>query len=264
MPFSKASPAQALRSSRQAPRSAVPNSSRRRGRRYSQNLKGLARFLWEQGRTLTHATEKDAAAWVRALKREAGVGRNRPASPAVFRKIAAARTLFERLKHLTLPNPFARFKTRRSDRPLEAPLPLRSPDFKQLIQTMNLDSPWGLRNRAIALLRFGTPLRLSEICHLKRSQLIFERRGPAIRLTRKGFPALKIPLHGPVLAAIRKHLQRNRPKGPYLFQAMPSSHASPRPGTRRRSGKSRPLSPGWVSAMLVQARLAASRMKGRR
>jgi site-specific recombinase XerD len=263
MPFSPTSPSQALRYPRKAPRSTDPRSSRHRKNRYSRDLRGLARFLWEKGRTLTHATEKDAAAWVRALKREAGAAGSRQEPPAIFRKIAAARGFFERLKETTLPNPFARFRTRRSDRPMDGPFPLKSRDLKQVIRSMNPDSPWGIRNRAIALLWFGTPLRLVDICRLKRAHLISDRKGTAIRVIGIGATLQRIPLRGPVLAALRSHLKRNRPKGSYLFQSMPSSFASPSAAARRRPGKSKPLSPGWVSSMLVEARHAARRLKGR-
>lgn len=260
MPPSRTSPARALRFPHKASRAAGDRSSHRGKRRYSRDLKGLARFLWEHGRTLTHATDKDAAAWIRSLTKKAGAGKKPSRSPAVFRKIASARAFFERLKQVTaVLNPFARFRTRRSDRPVEPPLSLGSRDLKRLLATMNPDSPWGLRNRAITLLRFGASMRVSDICRLKRAQLILGRRGPAIRLARTGGSVLRIPLRGPVLAALRKHLKRNRPKGPYLFQVMPASLAAPSSGTRGRPGRWKPLSARWVSTMLAEARLIASR-----
>jgi site-specific recombinase XerD len=256
----KTSPAKAASFPRRAPRSAGEILSHRRHKRYSRDLKGLARFLWEQGRTLTHATEKDAAAWIRSLYKKAGAGSKPSLSPAVFRKIASARAFFERLKQVTaVLNPFARFRTRRSDRPVEPPLSLGSRDLKRLLATMNPDSPWGLRNRAITLLRFGASLSVSDICRLKRTQVIVDRRGPAIRLARTGGTVLRIPLRGPVLSALRKHLKRNRPKGPYLFQVMPASLAAPSSGTRGKRGNGKPLSARWVATMLAEARLVASR-----
>jgi site-specific recombinase XerD len=258
----KTSPARAVRFPRKASRSGGNRSSLRGKRRYSRDLRGLARFLWEQGRTLTHATEKDAAAWIRTLKKKLGVGRNHQEPPAIFRKVAAARAFFERLKEVTALNPFARFRTRRSDRPVEG-LPLKSRDLKKLAATMNPDSPWGLRNRAIILLRFGTPLNLQDICRLTRAQLILDRGGPAIRLLRKGESARRIPIRGPVVSALRKHLERNRPKGPYLFQVMPGNLASPKAGTRGHSRGSKPLSAGRVSSILAEARIAAGRWSER-
>jgi site-specific recombinase XerD len=208
---------------------------------------------------LTHATEKDAAAWIRTLKKKFGAGRKGPEPPAIFRKVAAARAFFERLKEATALNPFGRFRTRRSDRPLEPSIPLRSRDLRKLAATLNPDSPWGLRNRAIILLRFGTPLKILDICRLRRAQLILDRKGPVIRLQRKGEAPRRIPIRSPVLAALRKHLERNRPRGPYLFQVMPGHLAPPKAGTRGPSGTSKPLSRGRVAAILAGTRLASAR-----
>ncbi|HZE96087.1 MAG TPA: tyrosine-type recombinase/integrase [Planctomycetota bacterium] len=212
---------------------ARPGSTRRRKRSYSRDLRSLALFLWEQGRTLTHATEKDAAAWVRALqKRRAGTG--------VSRRIAAARGFFEQVGQAL--NPFARFRTRRSDRPRPAPLGAR--ELKTLMRAMDPGSPWGVRNRAIFMLRFGTPLRLTEICRLQRRHLLLSGKKSVIRVVRKGV-VLRIPLRGPLLTSLKRHLQRNPRKGPYLFQ--------PISGTSTR----KPLSTGWVSATLRSAQRAA-------
>jgi site-specific recombinase XerD len=260
---SKTSPARVGRQRRKPSGTAGDRSSGRRKKRYSRDLRGLARFLWEQGRTLTHATEKDAAAWIRNLKKKFGAGRKHPEPPAIFRKVAAARAFFERLKEGTATNPFARFRTRRSDRPLDPPFPLRSRDLKSLAATLNPDSPLGLRNRAIALLRFGTTLNILDISRLRRAQLILDRRGPAIRLPRTGGTGLRIPIRGPVLAALRKHLERNRPKGPYLFQMLPANFATPKAGARGRTGTPKPLSAGWISSILSEVRLAAGRKSKR-
>src|SRR5579859_1406511 len=259
MPPSRTSPARAPRSPRKSSRTTGDRSSRRGRKGYSRDLRGLARFLWEQGRTLTHATEKDAAAWIRTLKKKFGARRKGAEAPAIFRKVAAARAFFERLKESTALNPFGRFRTRRSDRPLGPALPLRSRDLRKLAATTNPDSPWGLRNRAITLLRFGTPLKIHDICRLRRAQLILNRKGAVVRLQRKGEGPRRIPIRGPVLAALRKHLERNRPRGPYVFQVMPGHLAAPKAGTRGPSGTPRPLSRGRVASILAGARLAAAR-----
>src|SRR5262249_14320314 len=87
---------------------------RRKARGYSKDLRSLAHFLWERGKTLTNATEKDAAAWVRALQRTDQRRKHRMARPVRFTKLAAARGFFEKVGAAL--NPFARYKTRRSDR----------------------------------------------------------------------------------------------------------------------------------------------------
>ena len=217
------------------------------------DLRELARFLWEKGRTLTHATEQDAAAWVRTLKRRTASGKTPLDSLAIFRKIALARGFFDRLGGSRSPNPFGRYRTRRSDRPRATALPLALEQVKRLVEAMNPESPWGLRNRAIAFLRFSTDLSIAEICRLERHQVDLGKKAPGIRLTRNGRTPKKIRLRGPVLAALRKHLRRNPTNGPQVFQAMPESLSSSPARASRRPG--RPLSARWVSSMLRKAGL---------
>lgn len=218
-----------------------------------QELKELARFLWEKGRSLTHATEKDAVAWVRTLKQRMASRKAGLDSLAIFRKIAVARGFFERLKGNRSPNPFGGFRTRRSDRPVPTALPLGSEQLRSLLETMNPESPWGRRNRAIAILRFSTKLSVAEICRLRKDQLVLRKIAPAIRLARTGGTLERIPLRGAVLTTLRKHLRTNPSPGPHLFQAMPDSLTSPKPRGGRRPGQ--PLSARWVRSMLRKAGL---------
>jgi site-specific recombinase XerD len=228
--------------------------------RYLRDLKHLARFLWEKGRTLTHATEKDVAAWVRGLKKRDRFRKHPRAGSTALRRILAAHGFFEQVKGRTSRNPFARFNLRRSGRRMDPPISLGDKELKRLIDALNPDSPWGLRNRAILLLRFGTPLSLSEICRLKRTEVILRGRKSEIRLARKGGVVQRIPLRGQVLNGLRKHLRQNGRKGRYLFQAIPGSlkALSRSLGPARPS---RPLSSGWVSSMLVKAQGAAHARK---
>jgi site-specific recombinase XerD len=223
-------------------------------------LKDLARFLWGKGRTLTNATEKDVAAWVRGLKKRDRFRKHPWTRATVSRKIAAAHGFFEQVKQPKAGNPFARFKIRRSGRMKDAPIALGDQELRRLVAATNPDSPWGLRNRAIFLLRFGTPLRLSEICRLKRTQLILKGRKSEIRLARKGGLIERIPLRGQIRNWLLKHVRQNCRKGQYLFQPIPGSLKS-RARTERPPLRAQPLSAAWISSMLVRAQAAAGARK---
>jgi site-specific recombinase XerD len=235
------------------PRSEPGDEYRRRKRVRPRDLRDLARFLWEKGLTLTNATEKDAAAWVRTLKRRSASGETPMDSLAIFRKIAVARGFFDRLRRSQSPNPFGRYKTRRSDRPVAATLPISPQELRRLVETMNPESPWGRRNRAIALLRFTTDLSIAEICRLERKQVVLGKKTSVVCLWRKGRATKKIRLRGPVQTALRKHLRSNPTRGPQLFQAMPESLSSSQARVGR--GRGRPLSARWISSMLRRAGL---------
>jgi site-specific recombinase XerD len=227
--------------------------SRQRRRVRAQDLRELARFLWEKGQTLTHATERDAALWVRTLKRRTGSGKSPLDTSGIFRKIALARGFFDRLRGSQSPNPFGRYKTRSSDRPVPTALPLAPQDLKRLLEVMNPESPWGRRNRAIALLRFSTGLSIAEICRLKSHEVVLGKNSSVLCPAGKGRPSRRIRLPRPVALAVRNYRRRNPTKGPFLFQAMPESLSpaqAPAPGRSRR-----PLSAKWVSSMLRKAAL---------
>jgi site-specific recombinase XerD len=234
-------------------RTELGHTSRQRRRVRPQDLRDLARFLWEKGRTLTHATERDALLWVRTLKRRTGSGESALDTSGIFRKIALARGFFDRLRGSQFPNPFGRFKTRRSDRPVPTGLPLAREDLKRLLEAMNPESPWGRRNRAIALLRFSTDLSIAEICRLRSHEVVLGKNSSVLCLARKGRPSRRVRIPRSVAPALRDYLRRNPTKGPLLFQAMPESLASTQVPAQGRTR--RPLSTKWVSSMLRQAAL---------
>jgi site-specific recombinase XerD len=234
-------------------RTELGHASRQRRRVRPQDLRDLARFLWEKGRTLTHATERDATLWVRTLKRRTGSGKSPLDTSGILRKIALARGFFDRLGGSQSPNPFGRYKTRRSDRPVATVLPLAPEDLKRLLETMNPESPWGRRNRAIALLRFSTELSIPEICRLKRHEVVLGKNPSVLCPAGIGRPPRKLRLPRPVALALRNYLRRNPTKGPLLFQAMPESLTSAQAPAGGRSR--RPLSAKWVSSMLRKAAL---------
>lgn len=218
--------------------------NRRKTKHYSRELKDLARFLWERGKTLASATEKDAAAWILSLKRRGTLRKRSLTEPAILRRIAGARGFFEQVRRWTDRNPFARFKTRRSDRSSNSVSRQNGLLLKRMASSIDPESPWGLRNRAILFLRFGTPLRILEICQLKRSDVFLGGHSPWIRVVRNRRLVLRFPIRGRVLQALRRYVKQRRLKGTYLFGAIPGV----------RKARPLPLSSGWVSSMIAMTR----------
>src|SRR4029077_15090899 len=115
--------------------------------------------------------------------------------------IMVARGFFDHLKGMRSTNPFGRFPAARYPRLRRTILDLLPREVNDLVATMNPKSPWGRRNRAMALLRCSAHLDISEICRLKRDHVVRNKGGLAIRLLgrRRGFR--KLPLGRKVSAA---------------------------------------------------------------
>ena len=90
------------------------------------------------------------------------------------------------------------------------PETLNEISMEDLIQSIPLDRPLGLRNRAILELLYSSGLRLSELTNAKVSN--FDEPGQVIRVTGKGDKTRIVPVGSKAIQAIQAYLDLERPK----------------------------------------------------
>ncbi len=181
---------------------------------YGRDLAALAAFLDQGGQTrLADANEEQLTAWLRAQK-AAGLS---PATRA--RRLAAVRAFLRYLREEEVreDDPGLRLVTPRRRRPL--PRVLSEEEVTRLLASPDVDTPRGLRDRAMLELLYATGLRVSELCELRTSQL--ELRRGVVRAIGKGNRERLVPFGEAALAALRGYLDGGRlrlhPRGDTLF-----------------------------------------------
>jgi integrase/recombinase XerD len=151
-----------------------------------------------------NVTTADATAWLASLSAS---GAANPATLA--RKRSALRTF---AKHLTASG------VRRDDFTvlLEGPRPHRPlPDtlteheMEKLVEAPPMGDPYGLRDRAMLEMMYGSGLRVSELCGLTLQSVDIE--AGFLRVLGKGNKERIVPVGGKALLALRNYLAAGRP-----------------------------------------------------
>ncbi|MFO0553247.1 MAG: tyrosine recombinase [Polyangiaceae bacterium] len=191
----------------------------------------LGRFVQAlEARGLTQATELssgDIAGHLATLGSGRAIGARDGAEASPARKPLGARST---ARHLSAVRGFFAFLIR--ERVLEADpsavldrprLPRRLPrvlgvsDVLALIDAAPDDSSRGMRDRAMLLLLYGSGLRVSELVHLKITDVDLQR-GIVMPLG-KGQKRRLVPVAGPALDALERHLNASGATEGYLFSA---------------------------------------------
>ncbi len=144
--------------------------------------------------------------------------RHRPLSRAsVARAVVAVRNLhrFAVEERHTEQNPAAEVQPPAPARRLPKALPLDA--VQRLLETPPIDTPLGLRDRALLELLYGTGTRISELVgldvdDLRRALDLPDEETPAIRVLGKGSKERFVPLGSYARAAVTAYLVRGRPE----------------------------------------------------
>jgi integrase/recombinase XerC len=132
----------------------------------------------------------------------------RTATPAtVARKVSAIRAFFRfaEKRALVRENPAARLESPRVGRPL--PTFLGVDAAKDVVEAPDLETPTGIRDRAILEILYGCGLRVSELAGLTLASFETTQQTTMARVRGKGDKERRVPLGPPAEAALRAWLK---------------------------------------------------------
>lgn len=170
---------------------------------YRRDLEGLARWLASKGRALVGVGRQDLFDY---LAWRAGEGYS-PRSNA--RLLSALRAFFAQQLRLGLrdDDPTARLEPPKLGRSL--PKALSETEVEALLEAPDLETPAGLRDRAMIELMYATGLRVSELVNLPATAL--NLRQGVLRVTGKGNKERLVPLGEEAQHWLQRYLQEARP-----------------------------------------------------
>jgi integrase/recombinase XerD len=171
---------------------------------YRRDLRDLAVRLSRRGRSLIDASPDDVIDWMEALKK---AGR-RPST--IARRLAAARAFF---RHLAQEGRAGRDPTEHIERPrLPRPLPkiLSRQSAAALVESPDVSTPRGLRDRALLELLYASGLRASECLGLAQGDV--NLNAGYVQCVGKARRERMVPVGEEALAWIRRYLSEARPR----------------------------------------------------
>ena len=173
-------------------------------RAYAQDLRQFARWLEKSGRRLDTA---DQGAIQRYLARRFEQGASARSNARMLS------TLKQYYRHLIRvgerqDNPTALIGSPKIHRSL--PQTLAESDVDNLLQAPDLDSPFGMRDRAMLELMYGSGLRVSELVGLELSQV--NTNQGLVRLVGKGSKERVVPVGEEALHWLALYLRQARPE----------------------------------------------------
>lgn len=134
-----------------------------------------------------------------------------PVSPATaLRRLSSLRSFIKFLKRRGVPVPADLPDTGGRRRPKSLPKALAAGERQATLAAPKLDSPPGLRDRALLELIYGAGLRVSEACELRLDQLALDQA--AVVVTGKRGKTRWVPLPGETIAWLERYLAEARPK----------------------------------------------------
>jgi integrase/recombinase XerD len=169
---------------------------------YLRDLDKLIAWAEPAGREPTGLSREDMEVWIGELAQE-GLGARSQA-----RLISAVRTFY---RYLLLEDAVSTDPTKLIDGPrLGRKLPdtLSAADIGRMIDSLDLSTPEGVRDRAILEVLYGCGLRVSELTELRISQL-FPDLG-FVRIVGKGDKERLVPLGGAAIRRLRDYLDHTR------------------------------------------------------
>jgi len=171
---------------------------------YSTDVRLFLAWLNARARTERNATRRDLQAYLAELFYEDYL------SSSVLRKISALHRFFRflRRRNLRLDSPVSILKRPRTARKL--PNFLTIEEVERLLNAPNIETPLGLRDRALLELLYSSGLRVSEICALETSA--FSPQRSEVRVTGKGGRSRIVPVGREARSWILRYLQEARPR----------------------------------------------------
>ncbi len=172
---------------------------------YRRDLQALQRWLDENGRNpADRATTADLLAWL-AWRGEQGAS-----TRTLARQLSSLRQFYRWLLRHSLreDNPCESIDAPRLSRHL--PGSLSEDDMERLLQAPDVTTAFGLRDRAMLELMYGSGLRVSELVNLLLSQI--NLGAGLLRLTGKGARERIIPLGELASEWLERYLHQGRPQ----------------------------------------------------
>jgi integrase/recombinase XerD len=172
---------------------------------YGRDLARLLAFLDGSGVTRPgQLTREHVTAFALCLERDGLGARSRA------RALVATRRFLRHLgaEGLVRGDPWQGTRLPRFERPL--PRVLRADETAALIESVDAETPLGLRDRAMLEVLYGAGLRVSELVGLPLSGV--DRRAGLLRVAGKGRRERVVPLGGPALEALDAWLADGRPR----------------------------------------------------
>lgn len=129
---------------------------------------------------------------------------------SLSRKVSSINNFFSFLKNNEIIqfNPVSGLVVSRSKRTL--PSPLSIDEIEKIFKTVGEKTPEDVRDKAIFELIYSSGLRVSEICSMKFSSLMWDEQ--LVRITGKGNKERLIPFGDCAALALKKYLEEARPK----------------------------------------------------
>ena len=170
---------------------------------YGSDLRFFADYLKGHGIVEPSSVTRDDIVGFLAQEREQGMrGSTRS------RRTAAIRMFFRYLKerHVIRSNPSDLMDAPRKERVL--PRVLSETEVAQMLDEISAEDPRSLRDRAMLEVMYGCGLRVSELCNLKREDIVGE--GELLRVLGKGSKERIVPIGSSAGRAIVRYLEGSR------------------------------------------------------
>ncbi len=169
---------------------------------YRRDLTQWAAWLDARGRTMLAAQRTDVEAWL------AEQFRAKAKSTSIARRLSSLRRFYAlQLFQATMrADPTARVRSPKLPRRL--PKNLSEDQVEALLAAPNVDTPLGLRDRAMLETLYATGLRVSELTGLKIAQASLDMG--VVRVLGKGSKERLVPLGEEAIAWIKRYLEASR------------------------------------------------------
>jgi integrase/recombinase XerD len=170
---------------------------------YRSDLAAWSTWQRQRGRSLLAARREDVEAWLaeqfHARARPTSIGRRLSALRRFYRAAAERRDVPE--------DPTLQVRTPR--RPRRLPKSLSEKQVEALLAAPDVDTPLGLRDRAMLETLYATGLRVTELVTLKRVQVALD--AGVVRVMGKGSKERLVPLGEEAIGWIGRYLKAARP-----------------------------------------------------
>ena len=184
---------------------AEKNASKYTIRNYTHDLRDFFRFLSSKHIVSLEHADKNIIRGYMAYLLKKGIVKG-----SIARKMSAIRTFYKYLKREELiPNdPVASLVSPKLDKRLPSFLTIT--EMEKLLDSFNLNTPQGQRNRAIVEVLYASGMRVSEIVSLNLDQINFETR--EVRVMGKGSKERITIMGQPAAAALMNYMNNGRMK----------------------------------------------------
>jgi integrase/recombinase XerD len=171
---------------------------------YRRDLEGLSRWLAPRGTTLTTASRGDLLEYLSGCVGKGAAPRTTARLLSSLRRFYGYLVREERIKT----DPTVLIDSPKIGRPL--PKSLSEEQVEKLLQSPNVETHYGLRDRAMIETLYATGLRVSELVGLTLSQVSLTQG--VVRVIGKGDKERLVPMGEEAISWISRYLAEGRPK----------------------------------------------------